>query len=362
MRAQPLSVLSLPACNPQVAACWQALRGRAAPQPVRLAGADLGLEWHESVAPAGPGLETALRIGPWRYLLRVDTAGGNFAPMGMDTSGMPPVVLRVLLAEYLADAVQAIERSCGLRVDIEGAWNAQEGPTPTAQGKDAQVGFLLRDLDSGLCTRAALLPQDAAAFSGLAQLCTGWPWRRAGGREPWPLRCRLMLGTTRLAAWELAQLDVADVLFIEHPPPGREPVRAALCLGSGETSAFLAQVHEQEVVILDDNPDHQVSTGEGNPTDAEASLLDRLELTVRFWIGGRRLAWREIQSLQEGSVITLDHNVADAEVQLVVDGQRIGRGKLVAVGERLGVRIASIASPQMQAVPRLPGDESTTLS
>lgn len=333
-----------------------------APSPLRLAGADLCLEWDESMAPAGAALETALRIGPWRYLLRVDTAGGNFSPMGMDTDGLPPVVLRVLLAEYLADAVRAIEQGSGLRVDIEGAWSAQEAPAAEGQGDCAPVGFLLRDLDSGVCTRAALLPQDAPSFAGLTQLCAGWPWRRSSGRQPWPLRCRLMLGTTRLAAWELAQLEVADVLFIEHPPPGQQPVRAAVCLGSGETSAFLARVHEQEILILDDNPTHQVSTGEDNPTDAEASLLDRLELTVRFWIGGRRLAWREIQSLQEGSVITLDHKVSDAEVQLVVDGQRIGRGKLVAVGDRLGVRIASIASPQMQAAPRLPGDESATLS
>lgn len=349
-----LSAALPPGFDPEVIACREALRGRMAPWPVRVAGGDYGLEWQEQGIPVQQGLETAVRIGPWRYVLQVATGGGNFAPLGIDVGAMPPVVARALVAEFCADAVRMVERASGMRIELDAVWSLCAETEQNAAADDNALGFVLREQASGLCTRAALFPQDAAAFAGLARLCAGWPWQRAAGRAPWPLRCRLLLGSTRLAAWELGQLEVADVLFIEHPPPGRGRVRAALFFGQGETSAFLAQIEDREISIVDDNPSRQVML-DGDADDAapgEASLLDRVELTVRFWIGGRRFAWREIQALQAGSVVTLDHDVADAEVLLVVDGQRIGRGRLVAVGDKLGVRIASIAPPDPQAPAR----------
>ena len=97
---------------------------------------------------------------------------------------------------------------------------------------------------------------------------------------------------------------------------------------------------------MDDEVDHQMVLEAGDPFDApQVRLLERLEFEVRFWLGGRRLAWHEITTLQPGSVLALDHRPADAEVQLEVEGQRIGRGRLVAVGERLGVCVTGIAVP-----------------
>jgi type III secretion protein Q len=372
---RPLSAALLPGFDPEVIACREALRGRMAPWPVRVAGGDYGLEWQEQGPSVRQGLETAVRIGPWRYVLQVETGSGNFAPLGVDVGAMPSVVARALVAEFCADAVRMVERASGLRIELDAVWSLSAGgKEKAAPEEDKALGFVLREQASGLCTRAAVIPQDAAALAGLARLCAGWPWQRAAGRAPWPLRCRLLLGSTRLAVWELGQLEVADVLFIEHPPPGRARVRAALFFGHGETSAFLAHMQDREISILDDKPSHQVMLdGADDEASGEASLLDRVELTVRFWIGGRRFAWREIQALQAGSVLTLDHDVADAEVLLVVDGQRIGRGRLVAVGDKLGVRIASIAPPDPQAPaqahsrpaaqPRTQGgDESAALS
>lgn len=347
---RPLSAALPPGLDPEVIACREALRGRMAPWPVRVAGGDYGLEWLERGIAVRQGLETAVRIGPWRYVLQVETGSGNFAPLGVDVGAMPPVVARALVAEFCADAVRMVERASGLRIELDAVWSLSATREKGSAAEDMALGFVLREQASGLCTRAAVIPQDAAAFAGLAQLCAGWPWLRAAGRVPWPLRCRLLLGRTRLAAWELGQLEEADVLFVEQPPPGRARVRAALFFGNGETSAFLAQIQDREISILDDNPSHQVVLdGDDDAAMGEAALLDRVELTVRFWIGGRRFAWREIQALQAGSVLTLDHDVADAEVLLVVDGQRIGRGRLVAVGDKLGVRIASIAPPGPQA-------------
>lgn len=145
---------------------------------------------------------------------------------------------------------------------------------------------------------------------------------------------------------EFARVDRGDLLFIENRAPGRAPMRAGLFIGKGSSSACLAELHDQEIMIMDDEVDHQMVLEAGDPFDApQVRLLDRLEFEVRFWLGGRRLAWHEITALQPGSVLALDQRPADAEVQLEVEGQRIGRGRLVAVGGRLGVCVTGIAVP-----------------
>ncbi len=344
----------LAAMAPAAAACRQVLQGRRAPQVVRVGLAVLQAEWQPHGGAPAEGLEAALRIGRWRYVLRVDRAC-SFAWPGLDFAALPPVSARTLAAELAQDALRAIEQAAGLPMVIDGLWMAA-APTGVQQG----LGLLLRDATSGVCTRAMVVPQDDAAFEGLAQLCGQWPHgARAKELPAWRPRCRLCLGATRLPVVELAQLAAGDLLFIDSLAPGWEPIRAALFVGDGRNSLCLVALKDQEIRIMDDEADHQLRLDDGEAFDApQVRLLDRLEFDVRFWLGGRRLAWHEIQSLQPGSVLTLGQDVAEAEVQLEVEDQRIGRGRLVAVGKRLGVCITSIARPDEQAS----ADEPAALS
>lgn len=74
------------------------------------------------------------------------------------------------------------------------------------------------------------------------------------------------------------------------------------------------------------------------------SLLDiPVELSVE--IGRTKMAIGELLSLSKGSIIELN-KVAGEPVDIYVNGKLLGKGEMVVVNERLGVRIMDIVTPK----------------
>ncbi|MBX3388899.1 MAG: FliM/FliN family flagellar motor switch protein [Phycisphaeraceae bacterium] len=67
----------------------------------------------------------------------------------------------------------------------------------------------------------------------------------------------------------------------------------------------------------------------------------RLEVPLVVRLGERPLKVEEIVSLVPGAIIELPKN-ADAELDLLVNNKRVGRGVAVKVGENFGLRITFI--------------------
>lgn len=76
---------------------------------------------------------------------------------------------------------------------------------------------------------------------------------------------------------------------------------------------------------------------------APAAEEKQLELRIEF--GRTRLTPDDAAALRAGSVLSFD-GALDEPVDLWVDGRRIGRGVVVVVGNRLGVRVTELAEGQ----------------
>lgn len=87
----------------------------------------------------------------------------------------------------------------------------------------------------------------------------------------------------------------------------------------------------------------QASAGFGVVTTDEPTRIGELELPVQFEIDTVSLPIDQLSALEPGYVIELPVAVTDARLRLVVHGQTVGYGELVAVGEHLGVRIIRMA-------------------
>lgn len=74
---------------------------------------------------------------------------------------------------------------------------------------------------------------------------------------------------------------------------------------------------------------------------ARASLIDSVEVVVEAFLGGARLTVAQVKALKPDSLIDLDAALG-AAVELRLNGTTIGRGELVAVGDRFGVRITEV--------------------
>ena len=74
-------------------------------------------------------------------------------------------------------------------------------------------------------------------------------------------------------------------------------------------------------------------------------LLQDVDVKLTVEIGSTTLALRELLALSEGSVIELDRQAGEL-LDVFVNGTLIGRGEVVTVGERFGVKLLELVSPE----------------
>ncbi|MGN6279035.1 MAG: flagellar motor switch protein FliN [Sphingomonas sp.] len=93
----------------------------------------------------------------------------------------------------------------------------------------------------------------------------------------------------------------------------------------------------------------------GIPVDgavaANFRLLQDVGVKLTVEIGSTHLSLRELLALGESSVIELDRE-ANELLDVFVNGTLIGRGEVVTVGERFGVRMTELVSPDKRAKPQ----------
>ncbi|WP_242415911.1 flagellar motor switch protein FliN [Sphingomonas panni] len=77
---------------------------------------------------------------------------------------------------------------------------------------------------------------------------------------------------------------------------------------------------------------------------ANFKLLQDVDVRLTVEIGSTQLTLRELLALSEQSVIELDR-AANELLDVFVNGTLIGRGEVVTVGDRFGVRMTELVSP-----------------
>jgi type III secretion system YscQ/HrcQ family protein len=75
---------------------------------------------------------------------------------------------------------------------------------------------------------------------------------------------------------------------------------------------------------------------------AVANISD-LEVPVQFDLGASTVRIGALETMQAGYVFELDRTIADG-VTIAVNGAVIGRGEIVRVGDRFGVRVVEVHS------------------
>ncbi len=74
----------------------------------------------------------------------------------------------------------------------------------------------------------------------------------------------------------------------------------------------------------------------------EESGFDEIPVSLRFEVAQWQASLGEMAQLTAGSVIDLGRRVDEQSVTVWVEQRCIGKGQLVAIGERLGVRLLSV--------------------
>ncbi len=78
---------------------------------------------------------------------------------------------------------------------------------------------------------------------------------------------------------------------------------------------------------------------------ANFRLLQDVDVKLTVEIGSTNLTLRELLALGEASVIELDRH-ANELLDVFVNGTLIGRGEVVTVGDKFGVRMTELVAPE----------------
>jgi flagellar motor switch protein FliN/FliY len=73
-------------------------------------------------------------------------------------------------------------------------------------------------------------------------------------------------------------------------------------------------------------------------------LLMDVTVPVAVRLGGTQMALRDVLALGAGSVVRLDQPLGEP-VDILVNGERVGRGEIVVVGDQFGVRVSELLDP-----------------
>lgn len=249
---------------------------------------------------------------------------------GIELDPLPPSDLMALLLETaVGDLLDRLERELALPLILE--------PTVSTEAATMLPCLLRRGSDAWPLGIAA---DDAM----LERLLAAWPAARRP-LDDLPLPAVLRFGITRLAAGLLASLVVGDVILAET---GGIAGRATLVIGERWTAPVLrrqgiCQLEQAPRTPADGLPHEGRWTMQDKSRDADAmaTASDEIPIQVSFELGRQDIPLGQLRSLGPGMVLDLAQ-LPDELVEIRANGRSVGRGTLVEIDGRIGVRIVRI--------------------
>ena len=196
-----------------------------------------------------------------------------------------------------------------------------------------------------LHTRIAVLAIDATCTTSLKEMVQEFPVCQHRRMRLWRIVTMLRIATRTWSVLLLRSLEVGDVLLCGNVT-AVNAVDARLFCGATSGRHFSCQVriNQQKVTLMSElqEQDGSYEDGEESLAPGLANTVAELEVPVHFELDSAALSLAALASLRPGYVIELSLPVADAEIRLVACGQVIGRGKLVVIGDCLGVQLEQL--------------------
>ena len=280
--------------------------------------------------------------------------------------GVQPDVPHAIFCALAADALGNVSRAVEAQLRQPVRWQPELSMQPTA------VWLAQNAVSFSVCTdEGAARGSGAIAMDDLA----GWQrWQqvleeapdadtpRAARAMPTPqwmerlaIGVRFMIGQTQLRASELRGVAKGDIIAIEKwtsrgaalecvgTVPGI-PTLGIAAHALGKQIMVDAVRHTERDMPDERNPAKPVQA-KGLPGAATAGApvasFDDIEVLTTFELAEQALPLHVLRNLAPGQVIELEQPLNHTTVQIRANGTLVGSGQLVAVGNRLAVRVAA---------------------
>lgn len=348
----------LPRLTPEHVRALNALHRPRLPLPLTLGGRELHLECEWESESRYPTIAMGVSIDGASAVLHLTpeslTALTAHLPLTGSLAECPPD-LRALWLEYaLLEWIEPLEERLGATIQL-----LDDAP---ALDDASAIRLSLRLEVDGSAARMALA-LGAEALRAVSPLLDelGPPVARPVPALPMPVQWIAGYQDLRLA--ELRGLAPGDVVLLERPAmsvaiSGRLMIEVSEAAGGlrplappgGGQGVDLAT---SRMFLNNDNHHWNHRSRDDMAEDsrkpasprAEEAALDGLPVRLVCELGRLELSLGELRELGPGSVLPLSRPAEDA-VDLVVNGRYLGRGRLVEIGDSLGVQIVGLAGDE----------------
>jgi type III secretion protein Q len=300
------------------------------------AGLAMTVQWSGAGSPVEAGIEVALTLGDTP--LNVCLPSEALELLGFtsrDLTGLPGAMLLELA---LLSVIEPVEQLAGLPLRVR--------DNPAAHAQPLVVSLTMQvQLAQGAPLHVAL-QLSAAAATLLADLLEQHATPAAHPLPALQLPFTVENGEAELSLAELRSLNPGDVVMLDHWPDrqARLVLQGRRLHARAELDGNTLKLLEQPIALNFLKEHHMTGSAESATPQSLDSPLDDLPLKLVCQVGSVELSLAQLRELGTGSLVQLTPQLHDG-VDLMVNGRRVGQGQLVKIGDGLGVRLLSFATP-----------------
>lgn len=161
------------------------------------------------------------------------------------------------------------------------------------------------------------------------------------GALPIVMECRLGQSTAPLSL--LAEIEEGDLLLVQSAEPVVTIGGVSLCAFSYERKHIMldSQINESDGKGLAQPPSGMPAPPASAVGEGACFTVGEIPVTLEFLLQEERLTVDELAELHPGAVLPLRDKAVE-RILIRANGQLLGRGELVQVGERLAVEVKSM--------------------
>jgi type III secretion protein Q len=294
-----------------------------------------------------------LKIGGYGFELGLNAAAQAYILDEYQAARLPRHLRLTLLAEALSNSIQALEKIIGQTIEWVLNKPDQKGHDVENLNQTITLPFTLKQDETKAASNLGYIRfENLLALRQLIQwvsLAQAEEKNHAASALAFlqiPLSFRI--GCTHLSIKEINHIEPGDIISIESWQSIGSAIGVQIYGGNFENLHLEAIAKNNKVTVQDQKEKIMgKAAGEGLQTfNSSLNRLDAMEVTLDFHVGDLAVSLGELKTVGSGHIFELSEPINRSAVRIVASGHVLGHGHLVAVGERLGVRVSEFA-PQV---------------
>jgi type III secretion protein Q len=308
--------------------------------------------WRPDIRPHATHL-VRMQAGNASLLVGVPNAIVRSSAQDAFDMRIPPGLRTALFAQQAASVLMMLERVLGHAVQISNI------ATFAKVSLSGAFAFQVSSPEAGSFI-GFIKPENRAAVLALLRACLKEVPRDRRLNDV-SINVGLIVGQSSLSISELVSLELEDTILLDTVQHREQGFTVRIRVGSGSvvgladcmgSSAYVVETWFDEVKIMDEQAQSFLNASlleAGNAEESQALSIEpgllRVRISLKFEIASRQMSLAQLCALRPGEVIKLDMPVEQSKVTIYCGNDAIGSGQLVAVGEKLGVKVLSLPKP-----------------